>query len=428
VISRDGSASAAPMNDSGDVMGGPSLPSLASFSASQFVDERAATAQEVSAARTPKFASLQGDVQENGHLGLRRVPGAGPQIGKRNARPAATTGPLPAFRGDQPDEEPFATAPQRAVDPVTGPVPAVDNDPFSGWPDPPGVDQTAPAAASAGPSAPPSGNGQTLPKRIVEHRDDDAPAWGGSTDMFSRPAAAAGGGGSDLFRRPSPAAEPPAAPAPPPAQPAASASGMYSAPATDFSSPVTDFSPSATDFGAPETDAATPVGGTNGSGGGPAGFGWDAGPSGDDVVVPPAQQTQEYRLPIFEAVESDWFRRGRSSVGWSQDSEAEAPARTASGSGGGSGSWSSPADSGWQAAAAAAAPSSAGTTTAGLPKRVPKANLVPGTASSEPAAPSPARSASATRDRFASFQRGVREGRAAATSGEKNTGEDDSSR
>jgi signal transduction histidine kinase len=426
VISRDGSASAAPMNDSGDVMGGPSLPSLASFSASQFVDERAATAQEVSAARTPKFASLHGDVQENGHLGPRRVPGAGPQIGHRNpgARPAATTGPLPAFRDDHPDEEPFATAPQRAVDPATGPVPAVDHDPFAGWPDPPGAGQAGPAAASAGPSAVPTGNGQTLPKRIVEHRDDDAPVRG-STDMFSRPG---GGGGSDLFRRPSPAAEPPAAPPPAPAQPAASASGMYSAPATDFSSPATDFGTPGADFGAAETDAAAPANGTNGSGGGPAGFGWDAGPSADDVVVPPAEQTQEYRLPIFEAVESDWFRRGRSSVGWSQDGEAEAPARTASASASGSGSWSSPADSGWQAAAAAAAPSSAGTTTAGLPKRVPKANLVPGTASSEPTAPPPARSASATRDRFASFQRGVREGRAAATGGEQNTGEDDGSR
>ena len=71
-----------------------------------------------------------------------------------------------------------------------------------------------------------------------------------------------------------------------------------------------------------DTDAAAPAGGTNGSGGGPSGFGWDTGPSGDDVVVPPAEQTQEYRLPIFEAVESDWFRRGRSSVGWSQEAES----------------------------------------------------------------------------------------------------------
>jgi signal transduction histidine kinase len=416
VISRDGSSSAAPMTDGvGDLMGGPSLPSLASFNAAgQQVDERAATAQEVSASRTPKFASLHGDVHENGHLGPRRVPGIGPHPGNSHTAPAVT-GPLPAFRtspqpSDEPDDEPFATAPQRAVDPATGPVPAVDHDPFAGWPDPPGAEQAGPAAAApAGPSALTTGNGQQLPKRVVEHRDSgDGAGARGSTDMFSRPA----GGGSDLFRRPSPAE--PAVPAEPPAQPAASASGMYSAPA------ATDFSALDTGFGVQDTDAVAPAGGTNGSGGGPSGFGWDTGPSGDDVVVPPAEQTQEYRLPIFEAVESDWFRRGRSSVGWSQEAEAEAPAQT--------GAWSSPADSGWQAAAAAAAPSSAGTTTAGLPKRVPKANLVPGTASSEPAAPQPARSASATRDRFASFQRGVKEGRAAATGSETKTGEDDGSR
>jgi hypothetical protein len=91
-------------------------------------------------------------------------------------------------------------------------------------------------------------------------------------------------------------------------------------------------------------------------------------------------------------------------------------------------SWSSPADEGWQAAAAAAEPSSSGVTTAGLPKRVPRANLVPGTAGAEqPSAPAPARSASATRDRFASFQRGVREGRAAAGTDDSSNGEDGSS-
>jgi len=44
----------------------------------------------------------------------------------------------------------------------------------------------------------------------------------------------------------------------------------------------------------------------------------------------------------------------------------------------------------------------------------------------EPSAPAPARSASATRDRLASFQRGVREGRAAAGTDSSN-GEDGSS-
>jgi len=128
------------------------------------------------------------------------------------------------------------------------------------------------------------------------------------------------------------------------------------------------------------------------------------GTPGGEVIVPPAVPAgDENRLPIFEAVESDWFRRGRPSMDWQ---------------GGGVGvqataGWSSPADAGWRAAEAAAAPSSGGTTAAGLPRRVPRANLIPGTAADAPAASAPLRSPAATRERFASLQRGVREGRAA---------------
>jgi hypothetical protein len=141
------------------------------------------------------------------------------------------------------------------------------------------------------------------------------------------------------------------------------------------------------------------------------------GSAADGVIVPPpASLGEENRLPIFEAVESDWFRRGRPTVEWpgggsggsSQEERVTAPAR----------GWSSPADDGWRAAEVAVAPASGGTTVAGLPRRVPQANLIPGTAAAVAApeaapAPAPARSAAATRERFASLQRGIREGRAA---------------
>jgi signal transduction histidine kinase len=157
------------------------------------------------------------------------------------------------------------------------------------------------------------------------------------------------------------------------------------------------------------------------------------------VVVPPAEHVaHQNRLPIFEAVESDWFRRGRSGV---PAASASQTAGGPSGVGGPSaaGNWpaqdgtevawtASAADQGWEAAAAASAPATGGKTSAGLPKRVPQANLVPGTASPEPAAPVPARSAAATRERFASFQRGVREGRAAASGDAGDSGEGDGSR
>ena len=64
-----------------------------------------------------------------------------------------------------------------------------------------------------------------------------------------------------------------------------------------------------------------------------------------------------------------------------------------------------------------ATPAAGETTQAGLPKRVPRANLVPGSVgeSERDTAPAmPARTADDIRSRMSSFQRGVREGRAAA--------------
>ena len=67
----------------------------------------------------------------------------------------------------------------------------------------------------------------------------------------------------------------------------------------------------------------------------------------------------------------------------------------------------SPADAGWRAAATAAAPAYEGFTTAGLPQRTPRANLVPGTAGEPPTSASgaPARSADRARARLGAFQR-----------------------
>ncbi len=115
---------------------------------------------------------------------------------------------------------------------------------------------------------------------------------------------------------------------------------------------------------------------------------------------PEAGPADERRLPIYEAVESDWFsNRHKQFVG---------PAKA-------EGSWAPAADRGWHAARAVIAPSSSGVTTAGLPVRVPRANLVPGAVGGpQAAAPAPARSAAAARDRLAGFQRGAVEGRTAS--------------
>jgi len=141
----------------------------------------------------------------------------------------------------------------------------------------------------------------------------------------------------------------------------------------------------------------------------------------DVIVPPPASLGEENRLPIFESVESDWFRRGRHGT----DDDA-ATAETEEASTPASSDWASPADVGWEAAEMAHAPVTGGTTVAGLPKRVPQANLVPGAVGSEssPSSPALTRSAAQTRERLANFQRGVREGRAAAQDNEATGGED----
>ncbi|GAA2558349.1 nitrate- and nitrite sensing domain-containing protein [Pseudonocardia hydrocarbonoxydans] len=77
--------------------------------------------------------------------------------------------------------------------------------------------------------------------------------------------------------------------------------------------------------------------------------------------------------------------------------------------------FSSPADEGWRAAdnAAPTADRPDEVTSAGLPKRRPRARLVPGSAGSAVLAPSvsSARSAESVRGRLASYQQGVRQGR-----------------
>jgi signal transduction histidine kinase len=136
--------------------------------------------------------------------------------------------------------------------------------------------------------------------------------------------------------------------------------------------------------------------------------------SGDSSVVVPAavNPAEERRLPIFEAVESSWFNGAR---------QAPDSARTAVNAGG---QWSSPADEGWRAAQTAESPAAGSPTEAGLPRRLPNANLVPGSVpGSQPAVAPPSRSAAVTRDRLAGFQRGVAEGRAVASEAGKPAGD-----
>jgi signal transduction histidine kinase len=136
--------------------------------------------------------------------------------------------------------------------------------------------------------------------------------------------------------------------------------------------------------------------------------------SAAEVIVPPAEDlARAGGPPIYDEVESVWFRSGRQAPG--------SPDRTAAAESG----WSSPADAGWQAAQTVDSPASGGSTAAGLPRRMPNANLVPGSIPTSPPA-APSRSPAAARDRLARLQRGVSEGRAAALEADDPGGNDES--
>ncbi len=444
---------------------------LAGLGHGDWVDpDRAAAEQEVSAARTPKFTSLRADAEES-PLGPRRVPGAA----LRTSASWGATGPLPVFQAAKEPDDGAGESPAGTDDDIaaTGQGPAVGGDQADE------AGAVAEQAASAGTQPVADASGQPFGSSSFDARSFDARSFDTqSLDAHQRSAA-----GSPPFDAPSfdaPSFDAPSFDAPSFDAPSFDAPSFdapsFDAPSFDapsFDAPLFGARPfggrpagGGSVGGEPaggEPAGGEPVGGepagTEPVGGEPVGgepvgtshadgeaagtapgpggstqvngksealgsasaslgalarYDWETGATNGEVIVPPAESLAEQnRLPIFEAVESDWFRHGRHALGWSADDA------------GSDDTWSSPADEGWRAAEIVPAPSSAGLTPAGLPKRVPQANLVPGSASSSQPE-GPARSAAATRERFASFQRGVREARA-ASGGPTADGEDETS-
>lgn len=162
----------------------------------------------------------------------------------------------------------------------------------------------------------------------------------------------------------------------------------------------------------------------------------------------PAANVREERTPIFEQLQSEWFRQRPAAQppaeADSVSAAPEAPPREAQDRpaapsapaaprpaaapaapapagpapavrAAGGDPWASPADEGWRAAERLLQPTSGGTTRAGLPMRVPQAHLMPGGADVPPPPPAPGpaayRSPEAVRSRLASYHQGVRRGR-----------------
>ncbi|WP_214366925.1 hypothetical protein [Pseudonocardia sp. H11422] len=130
----------------------------------------------------------------------------------------------------------------------------------------------------------------------------------------------------------------------------------------------------------------------------------------DELFGPLLDQRREpaedlMSTPIFEAVASAWFRQ--------EPSDGSGPSEQRVGPGEPV-DWDSPSDAEWRAAQARAArPDPAMTTSSGLPRRRPGGQLVaPPLATADPAPPGPGeRVPDRVRDRLATYQRGLRQGR-----------------
>ena len=102
----------------------------------------------------------------------------------------------------------------------------------------------------------------------------------------------------------------------------------------------------------------------------------------------------------------------------------EAPAPKPESNGNGTGDWRSANDDRWQQAAQLRKPKAGGVTSSGLPRRVPKANLVEGAAETTPqGGPQVSRAPEDVRGRLSNLRRGVQRGRSATGTGSETNGQ-----
>ncbi|WP_329270482.1 sensor histidine kinase [Streptomyces sp. NBC_01451] len=182
-----------------------------------------------------------------------------------------------------------------------------------------------------------------------------------------------------------------------------------------------------------------------GAGRGPADFGGSRPPvpprPPQPEALPPASGPGDGRTPLYDTLETNWFHgqgqgqqgqppsngssNGSNGIGSasSQPSSVPAPPRPASAPAT-TGSWrTSPNDELVRQAERVRQPAAGGVTTSGLPRRVPRANLVPGTAQQQQhqGGPAVSRAPDDVRGRLTNLRRGIAQGRQAG-SGSDQTG------
>ncbi|CAL9569885.1 nitrate- and nitrite sensing domain-containing protein [Streptomyces sp. enrichment culture] len=137
-------------------------------------------------------------------------------------------------------------------------------------------------------------------------------------------------------------------------------------------------------------------------------------------ALPPASTPGDGRTPLYDTLETNWFRQERQAEGGAapaapqqpQAAPAPAPQRPAATS------WrSSPNDELVRQAERVRQPAAGGITTSGLPRRVPRANLVPGTAQQQQhsSGPQVSRAPDDVRGRLTNLRRGIAQGRQAGS-------------
>ncbi|MER6841187.1 sensor histidine kinase [Streptomyces platensis] len=197
----------------------------------------------------------------------------------------------------------------------------------------------------------------------------------------------------------------------------------------------------------PDADRAAYADESQGTGQFPVQRSQDSGAPSADMLGDADAGPGDGRTPIFDTIESDWFNHpaaAAAGVPPQGDAEPEAPRlpRRAAAQDGpqrgeardeapvngarraapaeATGQWrSSPNDETWRQAEQIRQPAAGGVTTSGLPRRVPRANLVAGTAQqqqSTQSGPQVSRAPSEVRGRLTNLRRGIQQGRQAGTS------------
>ncbi|MFF5159664.1 nitrate- and nitrite sensing domain-containing protein [Streptomyces sp. NPDC000348] len=145
----------------------------------------------------------------------------------------------------------------------------------------------------------------------------------------------------------------------------------------------------------------------------------------DAWALPPASGPGDGRTPLYDTLETNWFHGGGgqeqgngSAPAPQQQQQPQQPQGPTGPQRSASTAWrSSPNDELVRQAERVRQPAAGGVTTSGLPRRVPKANLVPGTAQQQQhqSGPQVSRAPDDVRGRLTNLRRGIAQGRQAGT-------------